>query len=57
MSKVLYKISYGYKFLYFTCSHDWEVYVVEQNHQNQKLSAGNDIDFLPDFYFFTLECL
>ena len=44
MSKVLSKISYDYKFVYFTCSHDREVHIGEQSHQNQKLSAGFDMD-------------
>ena len=44
MSEVLSKISYDYKFVYFTCSHDREVHIGEQNHQNQKLSAGSDMD-------------
>ena len=32
MSEVLYKISYDYKFVYFTCSHDREVHIGEQSH-------------------------
>ena len=56
MSEVLSKISYDYKFVYFNCSHDREVHIGEQNHQNQKLSAGSDMDSQPDFYFFTFEC-
>ena len=52
MSEVLYKISDDNKFVYFTCSHDKEVNIGEQNHQNQKLSAGANMDFKPDFYFF-----
>ena len=43
MSKVLYKISYDYKFVYFTGSHDKEVHIGDQNHQNQQSSAGSDI--------------
>ena len=35
-----------------TCSHFNEVNIGEQNHQNQKLSAGFDKDFRPDFYFY-----
>ena len=45
MSEVLYKISDDNKFAYFTSSHDKEVNIGEQNHQNQKLSAGSDMDF------------
>ena len=48
MSEVLSKVSCDYKFLYFTCSHDWEFHIGEQNHQNQKLSAGADMDFKAD---------
>ena len=44
MSKVLSKISYDYKFVFFTCSHDGEVHLGEQNHQKLKLSAGSDKD-------------
>ena len=45
MSEVLSEISDDYKFVYFTLSHDKEVHISEQNHQNQKLSAGSDMDF------------
>ena len=44
MPKVLSKISDDYIFVYFTCSHDREVHIGEQSHQNQKLSAGFDMD-------------
>ena len=45
MSEILSEISHDYKFVYFTISHDKEVHINEQNHQNQKLSAGSDMDF------------
>ena len=45
LSEVLSEISDDYKFVYFTLSHDKEVHISEQNHQNQKLSAGSDMDF------------
>ena len=44
MSEVLSKISYDYKFVYFTCSHDREVHRSEKNHQKQKCSASCDMD-------------
>ena len=44
MSEVLSKILYDYKFVYFTCSHDRDVHMGEQNHQKLKLSAGSDMD-------------
>ena len=43
MSEVLSKILYDYKFVYFTCSHDRDVHMGEQNHQQLKLSAGDQI--------------
>ena len=49
MSQVLSEISDDYKFLYFTCSHDKEVNIGEQNHQSQILSAGSDMDFKLNF--------
>ena len=36
MFEVLGEISDDYKFVYFTFSHDKEVHISEQNHQNQK---------------------
>ena len=49
MSKVLSEISHDYNFIYFTCSHDNDISIGEQNHQNKKLSAGFDMDFKPNF--------
>ena len=57
MSEVLYKISYDYKFVYFTCSHDREVHIGEQNQQNYKLSEGSDMDFKADLNFLAFECM
>ena len=54
MSKVLSKISYDYKFEYFTGSHDREVHIGEQNQQDHKLSEGSDMDFKADLIFLLL---
>ena len=54
MSKVLFKISDDLKILYFSFLQDKEVNMGEQNHQNQKLSAGSDMDLKPPFYLFIL---
>ena len=32
-------------------SHDRKVHIGEQNHQNQKLSAGSDMDSKRNFFF------
>ena len=56
MSEVLSKISNDYKLAYFTCSHDREFHIGEQNHQNQKISVCSDMDFKPHLNFFTCEC-
>ena len=45
MSEVFSEISDDYKILYFTCSHDKEANIGEQNHQNPKLSGGSAMDF------------
>ena len=55
MSKVLNEISDDYKFVYFTCSHNKEVNIGEQNHQNQQLSGGFDMDYKSNSYCFTLK--
>ena len=45
MSEVLFKISYDYKFVYFICSHNREVYIYENKIvKNQKSSASFDMD-------------
>ena len=57
MSEVLSEISDDRKFLCLTSLHDKEVNIGKENHQNQKCSAGSDMDCkLKLIFLFTFEC-
>ena len=56
MSEVLSKISYDYKYVYFTFLHNREVHIGEQNQQNHILSEGSDMDFKANLNVFAFEC-
>ena len=56
MPKVSSEIPDGYKLVCFCSLQDEEVNVGNQNHNNQILSAGSDMDLKPDFYLSNYEC-